>query len=178
MENTAELVITAVGPDRPGIVSDLAGVLASSGANVADSRMVNLHGRFAVVMLVEGDEGALVAARARLGAEAGRLGLAVTFGAETAAATAASGVPYHLRTYSPDRPGILHEVAESLRRHDVNIESLETRLEPAPFSGTRLFTPDLDMIVPAQVRVRELRDELAELCSRLNADFDLEPARG
>src|SRR2546423_14273768 len=56
-----QLIITAVGPDRPGIVGELTGHLHSAGGNILDSRMVNLRGQFAIVLLIElGEE---VAAR-------------------------------------------------------------------------------------------------------------------
>ena len=42
-----ELVVTAVGPDRAGIASDFTGHVHAAGANLADSRMVNLRGHFA-----------------------------------------------------------------------------------------------------------------------------------
>src|SRR5260221_526175 len=48
-----QLIITAVGPDRPGIVGELTGHLHGRGGNILDSRMVNLRGRFAIVMLLE-----------------------------------------------------------------------------------------------------------------------------
>jgi glycine cleavage system transcriptional repressor len=44
-----ELVVTAVGPDRPGIASDFTGHVHAAGANLADSRMVNLRGQFALL---------------------------------------------------------------------------------------------------------------------------------
>ena len=49
----SQLIITAVGPDRPGIVGELTGHLHSAGGNILDSRMVNLRGQFAIVLLIE-----------------------------------------------------------------------------------------------------------------------------
>src|SRR3954465_15143150 len=49
----AQWIVTAVGPDRPGIVGELTGHLHAAGANLLDSRMVNLRGQFALVLLME-----------------------------------------------------------------------------------------------------------------------------
>jgi len=49
----AQLIITAVGPDRPGLAGELTGHLHSHGANLLDSRMVNLRGQFAMLILLE-----------------------------------------------------------------------------------------------------------------------------
>ena len=50
-------VITAVGPDRPGLVGRLTAPLLDSSSNVADSRMINLRGQFALLLLVEIPDG-------------------------------------------------------------------------------------------------------------------------
>src|SRR3954452_21329891 len=51
--DVGQWIITAVGPDRPGLVGDLTGHLHAAGANLLDSRMVNLRGQFALVLLME-----------------------------------------------------------------------------------------------------------------------------
>src|SRR5262245_59126015 len=61
-----ELVVTAVGPDRPGVASDFSGHVHASGANLADSRMVNMRGQFALLALVEGNADVLTTLRKRL----------------------------------------------------------------------------------------------------------------
>src|SRR5947207_12543102 len=48
-----QLIITAVGPDRPGIVGELTAHLHAAGANLVESRMVNLRGEFAMMILLE-----------------------------------------------------------------------------------------------------------------------------
>ena len=171
-----QLVMTAVGPDRPGLVGQLTGTLHKAGGNVADSRMVNLRGQFALLVLVEGDEAALPAMRQAFEAAAKALGLTMSVTTQGPAAQAVRGVPYHLKTYSPDQPGIVAKISELLRQHGVNIEELSTRLQSAPFTGEPLFTMDIDMTVPSNVPVRKLRQELETLCDGLNADVDLEPA--
>lgn len=182
-------IITAVGPDRPGIVGELTGHLHAGGANLLDSRMVNLRGQFAVVLLMEtpddvaaGVDGDVTSAGvpalvAGLPAAAERMGLKLFVAPQAAAAgTSAGGVPFRLKTYSSDQPGIVHRVTELLRAHGANIEELETRQESAPFAGTPLFTLEARLTVPTGVQVRKLRAELEALCDQLNCDVDLEPA--
>ena len=170
-------IVTAVGPDRPGLVGELTGHLHAGGANLLESRMVNLRGQFAVVLLLEADEAGGAALADQLPAAGERMGLKlfVTRQGE-AAAPPAAGVPYRLKTYSSDQPGIVHRVTDLLRAHGVNIEDLSTRQESAAFAGTPLFTMDLTLSVPPAVAVRKLRADLESLCDQLNCDVDLEPA--
>ena len=175
-----QLVITATGPDRPGLVGEFTGHLFSGAANLADSRMVNLRGQFALIALVEGKESSLSALQASLPAAAKAMGLTVAFAAQgkesATSAGQAPGIPYRLKTYSADQLGLVHRFSDLLRRHEINIDDLQTRLESAPFSGTPLFTLEVQMNVPVGVQVKKLRTELGTLCDELNCDFDLEPA--
>jgi glycine cleavage system transcriptional repressor len=172
----AHLLITAVGPDRPGLVQELSGFLTNLGANIADARMINLRGRFAVILSAEADDAAARAIREGVAAAGKTMGLEVSVTAEGAAGQAVAGVPFRLKTYSMDQPGIVHRITHLLHRRGVNIEELQTRLEAGAHTGTPLFTMDLRMTVPRGVSVKGLRDELESLCDSLNCDVDLEPA--
>jgi len=170
-----ELVVTAIGPDRPGIASDFTGHVHAAGANLADSRMVNLRGQFAVLALIEGSADVLQRLRARLREASTEIGLAFEFSSATKAAPR-TGVPFKLKTYSMDQPGIVHKITSHLREHGINVEELETHLESAPFMGTPVFTMELVMLVPKTANVKSLRRALEELGDTLNCDVDLDPA--
>lgn len=171
---THQLVVTAVGPDRRGLVGEFAGHVQAAGANIADSRMVNLGGHFALVALVSGSPEVLERTRTSLRNAAPQMQLAVVF-ADAPAAERPLGVPFRLKTYSMDQPGIVHGVTSFLHERGINIEELETHLDSAPFMGTPLFTMDITMTVPSSVALRPLRHALEELGERLNCDIDLEP---
>ena len=87
----AQLIITAVGPDRPGIVGELTGHLHSAGGNILDSRMVNLRGEFAMMILLEvsNDDAAGKLAR-ELPSQGERMGLKLSVTPQQAAAPRAS----------------------------------------------------------------------------------------
>ena len=60
-----ELAITVIGPDRPGIVADVAEALAGLGANLTDSTMTRLRGHFAMTLICTGPAAGEVEARSR-----------------------------------------------------------------------------------------------------------------
>jgi glycine cleavage system transcriptional repressor len=171
-----ELVVTAVGPDRPGLASEFSGHIHAAGANLADSRMVNLRGQFALLALVEGSAEVLDAVKQRLREAAPSMGLHQVEFAPAPRTSPRQGVPFRLKTYSMDQPGIVHRVTSYLREHDINVEELITRLESAPFMGTPVFTMEIVMLVPAAASVKVLRRALEELGDALNCDVDLDPA--
>ena len=171
-----QLIVTAVGDDRPGLVGELTGHLRAAGANILDSRMVNLRGRFAIIVLLEAADTAGI--RRSFPAAAEKIGMTVQVAGHGAAPVAGRGLPFRLKTYSLDQPGLVHQVSEVLRRHGVNIEELTARQESAAFAGDALFIMEMRLTVPAEVGVRKLRGDLEVACEKLNADMDLEPAAG
>lgn len=170
-----ELVITAIGPDRPGLTAQFSGLVHAAGVNLADSRMVNLRGQFAMLVLAIAETDKLTALKANLREQAPKLGLSVEFSKAPKSAPG-KGVPFRLKTYSMDQPGIVHKVTTWLHGHAINIEELETRLESAPFMGTPIFTMEVLMLVPPGVSVTKLRRELEELGESINCDVDIDPA--
>jgi len=172
-----ELVVTAVGPDRPGIASDFTGHVHAAGANLADSRMMNLRGHFALIALVEGEPSVLETLKNRLREAASSIALTFEFSAAPkSSAAGGKGVPFRLKTYSMDQPGIVHKVTTFLREQHINVEELETSLESAPFMGAPVFTMEIVMLVPGTANVKALRRSLEELGDTLNCDIDLDPA--
>jgi glycine cleavage system transcriptional repressor len=170
----SQLVVTAVGQDRPGLVGEFTGHLHSAGANIVESRMVNLRGQFAVILLLESANTAQL--KEKLPGIGQKTGLAFSVIEPAAATTTAKGIPYKLKTYSLDQPGLVHRVSEVLRAHGVNIEDLTARQESAPFAGDPLFLMEMKLTVPGAVQVKALRNDLNLVCEKLNCDLDLEPA--
>ena len=95
---------------------------------------------------------------------------------DAAAKPQASGIPYKLKTYSMDQPGIVARLTGVLRSLGVNIEDLSARQESAAFAGSPLFLTEMRLTVPAGVPLAKLRSELQSVGNELNCDIDLDPA--
>lgn len=170
-----QLIVTAVGPDRPGLVADLTRHVYDLGASLADSRMVNLRGHFALLALIEGSSESLAALRRKLESEGTGMGLRLEMYEATAATSRVPGsIPYRLKVYSNDQPGIAARVSALLRQHSVNVEELETRIESAPFAGTPLFVLEGIVTLPQGTSARKVREELATLSEKIGGDIDLD----
>jgi glycine cleavage system transcriptional repressor len=174
----SQLIITAVGPDRPGIVGELTGHLHQAGGNILDSRMVNLRGQFAIVLLIDLPEDSASRAQRELPEFGKKIGLNLSVSTQSAAPKPAEGLSYRLKTYSGDQPGIVARLTNLLRTHGVNIEELSAWQENAAFAGTPIFMAEMRLTVPPAVALRKLRADLEGLCNELNCDVDLEPAEG
>jgi glycine cleavage system transcriptional repressor len=122
-----ELAITVIGHDRPGIVADVAEMLAGLGANLTDSTMTRLRGHFAMTLICTGPSAADVeAVLAPLSAD-GRL-LATVRAVRPEAETAPAGEPYVMSVHGADRLGIVAAVTRVVARAGGNVTDLTTRL--------------------------------------------------
>ena len=169
-------LITTVGADRPGIVEKISGWILEQRGNIEDSRMSQLGGEFATLILVSGDDAIAQRLDATHGAFAQSTGLTV-FTRAVAGIPPVPGQPvlrYQLRATSLDNPGIVHQVATLLSRYGVNIVSATTQSASAPFSGAPVFQIQMLIDIPGSVSATRLRQELEELGIRLNIDFLLE----
>jgi len=170
-----EFVVTAVGPDRPGIAAGFTAELYAAGANLADTRMINLRGQFALLALVEGSADVLESVKVRLRENASKLGL--TFHFSTAPkASAREGVPFRLYAYSMDEPGIVNRISTFLHERDINIEELETRVVSSPYDGYPLFRMEMVILIPTSVNVNALRRALENLGNQMSCDVVLDQA--
>ncbi|HET9957650.1 MAG TPA: ACT domain-containing protein [Polyangiaceae bacterium] len=170
----AYLVITAVGPDRPGIVSDLSRVIHAAGANLEDSRMAVLGGEFALLLLVSGSEAELSRVLADAQSQESTLGLRLMSKPTSGPRAARNVLPYTIRVTGLDRPGIVQSVTGVLAHHRVNVRSLESRVTYAAESGTPLFTFEAELEVPSAVVLAALRKELTTRADEDNLDLSLD----
>jgi glycine cleavage system transcriptional repressor len=170
------LVVTAVGPDRPGLVKAMSSVVLGAGASLSDSRMAILGGEFALLVLVEGTEASLAKVEAAAPALERELGLKIV-AKRTKAEPPRGGLrPYSIRVTGLDRPGIVHGVTDLLAARNINVAALESRVANAPLTGTPMFVLDAKLQIPSDVALSELRRVLQALCDDENLDFSLEPA--
>ena len=168
------LLLTAIGPDRTGLVESLANRISAAGANWEESRLARLAGQFAGIVLVTIDAehaDALIASLRQLAAS----GLQVTSHAVTPPETAPTGECVELHITGADRPGIVHDVARILAEHDINVDELESSIGSAPMSGEAMFEAHAVLLVPPTVSLPSLRNALEVLGNELMVD--LAPSR-
>lgn len=168
MEPTS-LVLTVIGPDRPGIVDSLAETLSRFEASWLESRMSRMAGTFAGILRVEvaGDRAAALADAL---SEVGN-GLRVVVERE-GADTPSPSQALRIRLVGNDRPGIVRKVSRVLAAREVNVEDLSTTREDAPMTGDVLFRATLDVRLPAGMGADELRRGLESLADDLMVEIE------
>jgi glycine cleavage system regulatory protein len=165
------LVLSVLGPDRPGLVSELSALVAAHGGNWLESRMVQLAGQFAgaaLVMVPDEQVASLTAALHGLGAA----GLRVTASPAAPPAPRDGGRRLKLGIVGQDRPGILRDVTVVLARQGVTIDELSTEVASGSFSGETLFRASCRVLAPAALSDAALRAALEHLANELIVDIE------
>ena len=168
------LVLTAVGPDRPGLVNQISSAIHAAGGSLEDSRMAILGGEFAVILLLSGEEGCIGRIESERQSLERATSLSIALRGTARSEQRKSYLPYRIRVTGVDRPGIVLAVSQILSGRGVNVASLESRLAYAPLSGTPMFVLEAELEVPSELELAELRRELASACEEDNLDFTLE----
>lgn len=166
-------ILFAIGKDRPGIVSDVSTLLFQHDANIEDSRMAVLGGRFSIMTLFSASAQQLEEIKADI-ARLRQVGLeAFLYEAEDpAAAKRTPSLPLCLQVRAIDHPGIVQRIVRILHQDNVNIQSLNTEVERAPLSGAPLLELSLQAEVPAEGSIASIKEKLSGLAQELNLDLN------
>jgi glycine cleavage system regulatory protein len=167
------LVVTVVGPDRPGLVSLLSDRGKAHGASWAESRMASLAGQFAGMVRFEvdaADAERLAAALAELEAT----GLRVVVAKGEGPPRRTDSRTLKLELVGNDRPGIVRDISRVLADCGISIEKLDTEIVSGAMSGGDLFQVKALLQVPVTLATGELRRMLEALADELMVDIALD----
>lgn len=165
------LILSVIGPDRPGLVDRLSSTIASVGGNWEGGRLLRLSGQFAGMVEVSLAEDALAPfeiALTELESEGLQARLHRPGGA---AASGSGGRLLELEVVGQDRPGIVSALSGTLARLGVNVEELATDCGEAPWSGERVFRSRARLLVPDALPDLALRDALEAIALDLMVEL-------
>ncbi|TVO53971.1 glycine cleavage system protein R [Denitromonas halophila] len=165
------LVLTAIGDDRPGLVEALSTTINEAGGNWLESSMAQLAGKFAGILRVTVPEDA---ADGLIAALTGMTALKVTVTSATDTPAPETARRLHLTLVGQDRLGIVREVSQVLLRHAVNVEELSTLTSSAPMSGETMFHAKASLQGGQDLDAAALQSDLEALSNDLIVDITLD----
>ena len=171
--------LSAIGPDRTGIVADLSELVYDCDCNLADSCLTILDGEFAVLLL----SGQSPDSDQRPSATFGRLEWekrpSVFFRPlEEEPLHYGAGqytLRYRLLATDVNEAGIVTRVSRYLVEHGANIVQMYTTAQPEPGSRTVIYNMRINLNVPSQVDKTTLHERLDHIADYLHIHIDLTP---
>ena len=166
-------ILTFIGDDRPGLVEQLSSVIESNRGSWHESRLSQLGGKFAGLILVSLPEDSGAALETDLKALASS-GLSVRVTPTNDAAAAHSGREITLTVIGPDRLGIVREISRALAQRQVNVVEMDSHVDSAPMSAEMIFRARIDALIPQDTDMDDLSDTLEEIANHMTLEIDLE----
>ncbi|MGD1977952.1 MAG: ACT domain-containing protein [Akkermansiaceae bacterium] len=164
----ASLVLTVLGPDRTGLVGDIADLVSAHGGSWQESRMARMAGQFAGILRVECPEDQVAALEADLSGLGAR-GLTITI-VHDSTESGDDGVSLNLDITGLDEPGIVKRIASTIAGLGANVEELHTSLESAPMAGHLLFCTKGKVSLPPDLDAGRLIEALESVGAGLTVD--------
>ncbi|MEQ9462208.1 MAG: ACT domain-containing protein [Haliea sp.] len=165
-------IVTFIGDDRPGLVEQLSSVIERCGGNWHESRLSQLGGKFAGLVLVSLPEDAAEELQQALKGLASS-GISVRVTPASAVAASGDGRRVTLAVLGPDRPGIVREIARALAAEQVNVIDMESEVSSAPMSGELLFRADILAEIPRSASMDALEDALDVIAEQMTLEIDV-----
>nr|WP_136681461.1 ACT domain-containing protein [Neptunomonas sp. XY-337] len=166
------LVLSVIGPDKPGLVESLAQTVASHGGNWLESGLSHLGGKFAGIVIVDIDEAESAQLQHALNDLASD-GLIVTSEVITQADNVPPTQPLTIELIGHDKPGIVREISQALAKRHVNVEQLTTALVSGSMSAELLFKAEAQLLAPETLDLDDLQADLENIASDLMVDISL-----
>lgn len=171
------LILSAMGPDRTGLVDALSSFILENQGNICESRMAVLGGEFAQIMQISGSEETLEQIEHGLLDMQEKLDLTIMSKRSSARAIANQLAPYVVKVVSMDHPGIVKNISDFFASRNINIETLDTGTYPAPHTGTPMFALEMRIALSAEQKPAKLRKDFEDFCEQLNLDAEIASAR-
>jgi len=170
-----QLVLTASGRDRVGIVEQITALILRFEGNIESSRMVRLGGDFAMLMFVTAPEERIEGLRAAMAEVHYSKYDVQTRVSEVDEPEETAATPCAINVRGADHMGILHQIAHYLGQQGINVETMTTEIVAAPMSGTPLFTMAAVVRVPPQLAIEDLREAMEFIGEEVGVDTEVFP---
>lgn len=166
------LILTVIGPDKPGLVERLSHTIAEHDGNWLESALSRLGGKFAGILVIKVPEDKAAQLIDALQALQ-HSGLKII--AETADEADRPNTlkAFTLELIGHDKPGIVREISQALAARHINVENLTTALVSGSMSAELLFKAEAHLLAPESLNFDELQHAIEAIASDLMVDITL-----
>lgn len=173
-EADQHFILTATGPDRVGIVSDIAKIILDNQGDIAESRMVRMGGDFTAMMRA-------CATKPQVQTITDKL---YTLQSVHCLVHYISNRDFQIDTnpvweasvtlQGANHPGIVFGLTDLLKKYGIRVQDMHTDTELAPFGGTELFLLDAHVVSDSKFDVENFYREIDQIQDQLSIDIDIE----
>lgn len=171
------LVFTALGPNKPEIISQISLLAAKNDCNIEQSRITAMGSEIAAMILISGNWNTIAKMEAGLASLEKELNLAISIKRTKPQAMAEEMLPYEVQVVALDHPGITYEVTSFFARQNIIIYDLQTSTYTSRSTGSSMFSLDMRVGIPGDLSLADMREQFLLMCDDLNLDGSIEPEK-
>jgi len=164
-----KLIISASGPDRKGIVSEISSIINQFNGNIETSRMIRLEEQFSILILIEIENINTKNLKNKIESIEN---LKVDINT-TSSLNKEYKNKFHLYINGADNEGIVYSFSNYFSKLNINIEEVSTSIKNAPVSATPLFMMDLIITTSEEINENKIIKDLNKLSEKLGVEVDL-----
>jgi len=175
MQNQNLLVISAIAPNKPGIVNEITELITYCGCNIQQSKMKAMGNTFSLVLMASGEWNAIAKLEHILPSKAPAWGMTTMVQRTEVQPPRPNKLPYRVKIVALDNPGITKEVTAFFAEQDINIREMSCDTFEAQHTSAPIVEIKLTVGVSTDILISTLRENFEKFCSKLNLDASLEP---
>tara|TARA_Y100001970_G_scaffold6515_1_gene7446 strand:+ start:1786 stop:2301 length:516 start_codon:yes stop_codon:yes gene_type:complete len=166
----SKLIISATGPDRKGIVSEISSIVNNHNGNIETSKMVRLEREFSVLILVNIKINQIKQLEKSLNMIEN---LTIQIIETKSNENKEYKHKFHLYINGADNEGIVYKFSNFLSKININIEEVNTKIKNAPMSATPLFMMDLIIDSEEDINQKNIKKELEIIADKLGVGVEI-----
>ena len=164
-----KLIISASGPDRKGIVSEISSIINQCDGNIETSRMIRLEEQFSILILIEIENKNVENLKNKIKKiENLKIDINITNSLDKIYKN-----KFHLYINGADNEGIVYSFSNYFSKLNINIEEVSTSIKNAPVSATPLFMMDLIITTTQEINRDKLIEDLNKISEKLGVEVNL-----
>tara|TARA_B100001250_G_scaffold61854_2_gene48354 strand:- start:1 stop:513 length:513 start_codon:yes stop_codon:yes gene_type:complete len=164
-----KLIISASGPDRKGIVSEISSIINQFNGNIETSRMIRLEEQFSILILIEIENINTKNLKNKIESIEN---LKVDINT-TSSLNKEYKNKFHLYINGADNEGIVYSFSNYFSKLNINIEEVSTSIKNAPVSATPLFMMDLIITTSEEINENKIIKDLNKISEKLGVEVNL-----
>ena len=164
-----KLIISASGPDRKGIVSEISSIINQFNGNIETSRMIRLEEQFSILILIEIENINTKNLKNKIESIEN---LKVDINT-TSSLNKEYKNKFHLYINGADNEGIVYSFSNYFSKLNINIEEVSTSIKNAPVSATPLFMMDLIITTSEEINENKIIKDKNKISEKLGVEVNL-----
>lgn len=169
---TQHLVLTAIGQNKTGLVSELTGLITQCNCNVIDSKMAIFGSEFTMIMLLAGSNSDLLELEVKLPPLAMSLNL-LTMMKRTTKHEDMQRPQYVINLEGPDQSGTIKKLTSYLAQNQIDIASLKSNTMKRGDEEWQVAEIKIDL--PEAISADKMKSGLETECQSLKMNCVISP---